>query len=320
MRTFTWDVQYFCPLQCVYCYSNSGPSRRQSTSDELWRVAHAIGREKPDAVMFSGGEPALIKGIEKIAAHLREQGIALSLFTSGWGLTEERIRSLAAVFPRIHVSIDASSPATNDQIRGKPGAHKHAMNTLQLLSVVQKQIPTLRFGIECTILKSNLAGVGELCRVVGEIEGINFINVSPAVPTGRGSDPALSLLLDEDEVNSLLNEAQAIRRLTPQRVVLGIHRNEFLKTDDERHVQLNANGDVRAIKICEPTVGNIVNEPLESILSRAAGWRSTTPDAQRLPAVANFVAWGDLVRSIDREAKTEGQRSSREVADDAGND
>lgn len=318
MRTFSWDVQYFCPLKCVYCYSDSGPTREQSSLDQLWRVARAIVREKPDAVMFSGGEPALIKGIEDIAQELRTHGIACSLFTSGWGLSEDRVRRLAAVFDRIHVSFDCADPETNDRIRGKQGAHKNALNTLRLLSAQRAQTPNMRFGIECTVLKSNLAGVRDLCELVAAIEGLGFINASPAVPIGRGSDPGITLFLDEAEVAWLLNEARSIRKSLRPNLTLTVHRNDFLKHDDERHVQVNANGDIRAIKICEPTMGNIVDEPLADIARRAAEWRSTTPAARRLPMVTDHAAWGDVVRIIDRETGLGGRREAQEATSDAG--
>jgi MoaA/NifB/PqqE/SkfB family radical SAM enzyme len=312
MRTFTWDVQYFCPLQCVYCYSNSGPSRRQTSPGELWRVTRAIARERPDAVMFSGGEPALVKGIEDMAQYLKEHGITCSIFTSGWGMTEARAGRLAAVFDRVHVSFDCADPETNDRIRGKQGAHRHALNALHCLSAARSHAPTMRFGIECTVLTSNLTGVRDLCTLAAEIEGLDFINVSPAVPTGRSADSSFTLLLSEEQVASLLMEALAVRRSLPSRITLTVHRNDFLKHDDDRHIQLNANGDVRAIKICEPTIGNIVDEPLADILRRAVEWRAMTPVARSLPMVADFVAWGDVVRTLDREVG-----SCREVTNDS---
>jgi MoaA/NifB/PqqE/SkfB family radical SAM enzyme len=312
MKTFIWDVQYFCPLQCVYCYSNSGPSRRQSSPKELWPVTHAIAREQPDAVQFSGGEPALVKGIEDMAQYLQERGITCSLFTSGWGMTEDRARRLAAVFDRVHVSFDCADPETNDFIRGKAGAHRQALNALRCFSAVRSHAPGMRFGIECTVLKTNLAGVRDLCTLAAEIEGLAFINVSPAVPTGRSSGPAFALLLSEEQIATLLMDALSVRKSLPPTITLTVHRNDFLKHDDDRHIQLNANGDVRAIKICEPTIGNIVDEPLADILRRAAEWRARTPLARTLPMVPDFVAWGEVVRELDR-----GIAASREVTSDA---
>lgn len=305
MKVFSWDVQYFCPLQCRYCYSNSGPTRPPTTVDELWRVARAIAREKPHALMISGGEPTLAKGIEEVAAYLKENGIVLSLFTSGWGMTETRIERFANAFDRIHVSFDSADASINDSLRGKAGAHANATNALRLLSVQRKRSPRLRFGVDCTIATTNLTGVDEFCKFLGGIEGLTFINIAPAAPTGRAAEEDFPLLLTEPQIAWLLGQTQRLRELLPASVTLNVHRNDSLKTELESHVHLNANGDVRAIKICEATIGNIVDEPLDVLLKRAAEWRSNSHLARSLPMAKDFVAWSDIVRQIDHQAKNE---------------
>jgi MoaA/NifB/PqqE/SkfB family radical SAM enzyme len=277
-------------------------------------VARAIAREKPEAVMISGGEPALAKGIDEVAAFLRASGIALSMFTSGWGLDEARIQRLTAAFDRIHVSIDSANPETNDRIRGKIGAHQNASNTLRLLSERASANPRARFGVDCMVVQSNLAGVRDYCAFAAGFAGLKFINISPAVPTGRASQEEFSLLLSDEQVASLLGQTQAIRDSLPRSIALSIHKNDFLKSDDEHCIQLNANGDVRAIKICEKTVGNLVEEPLDDILKRAASWRSQSSLAQSLTTVSDFVAWGDIVRRIDTDNATAKAKAHRGVA------
>lgn len=299
MKIFTWDIQYFCPLKCVYCYSNSGPSRGQAKSSDLWPVAEAVAREKPDAVMISGGEPTLVKEIDEVAAYLRDRDISLSLFTSGWGATAPRIRRWAAAFDRIHVSFDSIDSEINDNIRGKVGAHESAVNTLRLLGKERTNNPRFRFGVDCTVVKANLASIDKFCAFLATFECLNFINAAPAVPTGRASEQGFPFLLDETEVRWLLEQSKRIRDTLPPSITLTIHRNEGLKHDDEHHVQLNANGDVRAIKICEATIGNIVSEPLDVILKRGTEWRKRTDLARRLPTVADFEAWREVVTGID---------------------
>lgn len=306
MRMFMWDVQYFCPLSCVYCYSNSGPTMPQVSAEQLWRVARAIAREKPDAVMISGGEPALAKGIDEIGEYFKKRGIVASIFTSGWGLDEKRVARITAAFNRIHVSLDAADPATNDRIRGKIGAHRNAIETLRLLSRQKSLHRDLRFGVDCMVVKSNLERVVDLCDLVTSIDGIDFLNIAPAVPTGRASQPGFSLLLDEEQIASLLSQAATIRAKMPRSISLSIHRNEFLQADDEQAIQVNSSGDVRAIKICEQTVGNLVDERLEDIVKRASQWRAQSELAQSLRAARDFVSWADVVRRIDSQAKGPG--------------
>jgi MoaA/NifB/PqqE/SkfB family radical SAM enzyme len=306
---FIWDVTHFCPLQCIYCYSGSGPNQRKTDTEQLWRVARAIVREKPDAVMMSGGEPALVKGMADVGKYLRENGVSISIFTSGWGLDEARLRSLAASFSRIHVSLDSADPETNDRIRNKLGAHRNASNTLNLLGALRKDLPSLRFGIECTVVRSNLPQLEELCRWASKIERICFLNITTAIPSGRASRAtfASSELLDENEVNALLGRSAQLREALLPSIQFSVSRNEsFFKTDDEQCIQLTPNGDVRAIKICKKTVGNLVEEPLSSILERAAAFRSESPLARRLLIAPNFVDMAEVVRNLDDEVASRG--------------
>jgi len=304
LRTIICDVQHFCPSKCVYCYSDSGPSRPQATADQLWRVARAIARERPDAVMFSGGEPALAHEIDEVAGFLKASGIALSLFTSGWGLDHGALRRLCAAFDRIHVSLDAASPELNDQIRGKSGAHRHATMALRLLGELRAECPALRFGIDSIILRRNLKGVRELCALAAAIPGLCFLNIAAAVPSGRGSDAAFAHaeLLDEAEIAWLLGQAGALRELLPPAIHLGVSRNDFLKTEDDSCVQLDPGGGVRAIKICDIMVGSLVDEPLDVLLQRAARWRADSALARSLTAAPDFIAWASIVRRLNRNA------------------
>jgi MoaA/NifB/PqqE/SkfB family radical SAM enzyme len=304
MKSFVWDVQYFCPLECVYCYSSSGPKRQQVDAAQLMRVAEAIAREKPDAVILSGGEPALAKGIEQAAALLRAHGISLSIFTSGWGLDAARAARLAPLFDRIHVSLDSSDPEINDSIRGKKGAHRNALAALEVLSRQKKDTARLRFGVECMVLQPNFPGVRDFCAFAAAIAGIDFINIAPAVPSGRASRPEFTLLLAEEQVVALLASAPEIRAMLPRSIALSIHRNDFLKVEDDRCIHIDASGGVRAIKICEMTVGNLVEEPLDQLLLRARSWRSDSPLASRLPQVRDFVAWADVVRRLEGEVES----------------
>jgi len=300
MRSFVWDLQYFCPLECVYCYSNSGPKQPQVGAAQLLRVAQAIARERPDAVMFSGGEPALAKGLDEAAALLREQGISLSIFTSGWGLDDSRAMRLARMFSRVHVSIDSADPAINDAIRGRAGAHRNALAALQALSRQKRATPQLQFGVECMVLQTNLPAVGEFCSFAASIEGLDFIDIAPAVPSGRASHPDFELLLREEQVWKLLRSVQELRTRVPQSVALNIHRNDFLKVEDDSCIHIDATGGVRVIKVCERTIGNIVDEPLDELLRRSAAWRTSSSLAHELPQARDFVSWAEVVRRLDR--------------------
>lgn len=305
MKTIIWDTSYFCPLQCVYCYSSSGPRRPQTDARQVMAVARAIVRERPGAVMISGGEPTLAKGILEAGRMFKDAGVVASIFTSGWGMNAARIHSLCEVFERVHVSIDSSDPKTNDRVRNKVGAHAGAMETLRLLGDEQTRNGRLRFGVECTVVRDNLEGVAPFVRSMSAVRGISFINIVPAVPSGRGSDAArcAAQLLNDQEVQHLSATVDALQSEIPASVALALSSTDFLQNDGETCVQLDPWGNLRAIKICDKTVGNLVEEPLEQLIARALEWRENSELAKQLTRAASFVTWGEIVRRIDQEAR-----------------
>lgn len=305
MKTIIWDTSYFCPLECVYCYSSSGPRRPQANAQQILAVAGAIVRELPGAVMISGGEPTFAKGILEAGRMFKDAGIVASIFTSGWALNASRIQALCEVFDRIHVSIDSCDPQINDRVRNKQGAHAGAMETLRLLGEAQAQNRRLRFGVECTVVRDNLKGVAAFVRAMFDVQGLSFINLVAAVPSGRASEATRCAmqLLNDQEAQQLSETVDALQREVPESVFLALNTTDFLKNDEETCVQLDPQGNLRAIKICDQTVGNLIDESLDQLIARALEWRKNSELAKQLTQASNFVDWGDIVRRIDLEAK-----------------
>lgn len=313
MKTIIWDTSYFCPLQCVYCYSSSGPHRPQSDESQVIAVARAIVRERPSAVMVSGGEPTFARGILEAGRMFKEAGIVASIFTSGWRMNSSRIHEVSQSFDRIHVSIDSNDPCINDLVRNRKGAHACAMEALRLLGEEQAKNSKLRFGVECTVVRENFEGIASFARAMFEVKGLSFINIVPAVPSGRGSDAdrCATQLLDDQQIRDLSDVINNLQREVPERLVMSLSSTDFLKNDGETCVQLDPMGNLRAIKICDKTVGNLIHEPLSQLIKRALEWREKSSLAKQLVNAPDFVAWGDIVRRIDQEA--EGGRDSQDA-------
>lgn len=123
-------VTYRCNARCGMC--------------DIWRKEHAPEVEPSvyyhlpaslREINLSGGEPFLRDDLEKIVAVMTERLPGARILISSNGLLTERIARLTPVLHRLNprlglrVSIDGSA-ATHDRIRGIPGAHEHAWETL----------------------------------------------------------------------------------------------------------------------------------------------------------------------------------------------
>jgi len=303
MNTYLWEVTNYCPLECGYCYTDSGPWRPNTDAKQLFKVAEAIVREKGRRVIINGGEPTAAKGIIEIAEYLRANDVSLTMCTSGWSLAGPRAERLGDLVDRFHVSIDAASAELNDRIRGKAGAHRNATRALKTLSRLRREKGHPSFGVDCTVVRDNLPYLREFCEFMAtSFEGLSFINIAPAVPTGRGSKLPFcnTNLLSREQFDALLGQTQELRKVVPVSVHLTVRDNEFL--DAENHViSLNPAGDVRLLNISPASMGNLLDEPLATILKRGATWKENSPLARGLKAAPDFVALGDIVRRLDAE-------------------
>ncbi|MEM9046181.1 MAG: pyrroloquinoline quinone biosynthesis protein PqqE [Pseudomonadota bacterium] len=124
------ELTHRCPLKCPYC---SNPVELIRRSEELttegwidvFRQAAAMGVLH---VHLSGGEPASRRDLEDLTEGACDAGLYTNLITSGVGLSEARLKDLAARgLDHVQLSIQGVDPATADRIGGYDGGFSTKM-------------------------------------------------------------------------------------------------------------------------------------------------------------------------------------------------
>jgi pyrroloquinoline quinone biosynthesis protein E len=119
------ELTHRCPLGCPYC---SNPLALDAPKDELdtqtWaRVFHEAAALGILQVHLSGGEPASRRDLPEIVRSASEAGLYTNLITSGIGLTQKTLDTLASGgLDHVQVSIQDSEPSSADTIAGYDGA------------------------------------------------------------------------------------------------------------------------------------------------------------------------------------------------------
>jgi radical SAM protein with 4Fe4S-binding SPASM domain len=159
-----------CNLACSHCLVSSGPDGdRGLSTDVLLRViadARALGAHR---FFFTGGEPFLRKDIlSLIDAVLEAPQAELAILTNGILFTPTRLAELATrdlTRLKIQISLDGSTPAINDPIRGS-GSYERIVDGLRA---------AIRAGLSVTvstvITETNAGDVPEVTRLVGALGG-----------------------------------------------------------------------------------------------------------------------------------------------------
>ncbi len=93
-----WELTLACNLRCRHCASTAGLARENELSlDECLALCDQFPALLVQEVDFTGGEPLLHPGWERIAARLRELGITTRMITNGIGLTPDTVRRMKQV-------------------------------------------------------------------------------------------------------------------------------------------------------------------------------------------------------------------------------
>ncbi len=191
-----------CPLNCFHC-SADGVGGALSKED-LLRTIDGIVETGCPVIVITGGEPLICKHLIDVIERI-PPAVTVSLYTSGYGLTEEQ----AAVFrarPNMLVcfSLDHGDEAEHDRRRGFPGAYAGVQRGIELLrdGRCERQISSL--------VTPDRLHSGELSRFVRQLSGsgVSCVQWFQARPVGRLTGEQAHSLSPEEEIEvwALANE------------------------------------------------------------------------------------------------------------------
>ena len=129
-----WELTLACNLRCRHCASSAGRARsNELTVDECLAICNQFPDLLVHDVDFTGGEPTLKPGWERIARCLRDLRIDTRIVTNGTGLTPDTVaRMKDSGLAGVGVSLDGLE-ATHDHIRAVDGTFAKVVRGLELL-------------------------------------------------------------------------------------------------------------------------------------------------------------------------------------------
>jgi Fe-coproporphyrin III synthase len=206
------NIHSHCNCRCLMCDIWQRTQHEQINAQDLERHRGSLARLGVRQVVFSGGEPLLHTGLASLCRFFREQGIRLTLLTTGL-LLNKRAAEVAENFEEVIVSIDGPPPV-HDAIRRVPGAFALIARGVAALRVLH---PYLRVTCRTTVQKTNhaqLCATAQAAREAG-FDAISFLAADltseafnrPLVwPGERQSQIALT----ETEIGELETQVEAL--------------------------------------------------------------------------------------------------------------
>ncbi|MBW7651009.1 7-carboxy-7-deazaguanine synthase QueE [Anoxybacillus sp. ST4] len=120
-----------CDYRCRWCDSSftwDGSAKdeiKQMTPEHIWQQLKQLGGDRFNHVTISGGNPALLKGLSALVAHLKEKGVRIGLETQGsvWHDSFDDIDDLT-ISPKPPSSNMETNFATLDMIMDRLATHR----------------------------------------------------------------------------------------------------------------------------------------------------------------------------------------------------
>ena len=206
------NVHNRCNCRCIMCDIWKKVDGGGIRLAELERHRQAIRRLGVTWVVFTGGEPLLHEDVSGISTFFREQGIRVTLLTTGL-LLKRRADEVARSFDDVIISLDGP-PEVHDEIRRVRGAYSMIGEGV---AAVRRLCPQLRISCRTTVQKVNrnhLRSTVATARSLG-LSSISFLAVdvtseafNRAVPWPRERQDEVRL--NSQEVDELEHEFECL--------------------------------------------------------------------------------------------------------------
>ncbi len=259
----TISVTEDCPNKCIHCALPDTRNKAKLSPEVVRSVIDQAQKLGTTLIIFDGGEPLVYEGLEELITYVDQSKAIPGLFTSGVGLTKERAASLKdAGLYMLSVSLDSSTEAGHDHMRGRPGVFREAMSAI-------------RNGLDAGLLVNMYVVLSPLN--IGELDdfyslakeaGVHELSFFEIVPTGRWLEHEDELLSAED-LQRFDDFVAKVADMEGPRVFPIPHMvKRFGCFAGRKWLHITPEGDILPCACMPLPYGNIHSESLESVWKR----------------------------------------------------
>jgi MoaA/NifB/PqqE/SkfB family radical SAM enzyme len=170
-----------CNLECLHCYSESGPAQRDTiATDVAVRAVADAGQQGYTMLSVSGGEPLMYPGLWAVLDEARRAGMVRALVTNGVGVTPPIAARLGDAADVIAVSLDGR-PERHNRLRHHPTAFARLERGLVALAS-----QGVRFKLLCSVSGDSLGDL-EWAATFANGHGASALQIHPIEPAGRAA-------------------------------------------------------------------------------------------------------------------------------------
>lgn len=266
VRGIDLNFNNMCNFKCKHCFAKSplGDHAKEELSiDKVRDISDQADKLGIFEYDLQGGELLLRpdKLFEVIEA-IKPERFYLYLTTNGYFLDEKMAKRLKdAGVSRVSVSIDSFDEKVHDDFRGRPGAHKRAIEALKHVKNAGIS-PYLNITVGHYNAKSE--DIEKLCQYSKEQGYTTLLNV--AVPSGCWQNMS-EIMVDEDDIAYLIKLRKKYKNIL--RDIWNPFDKNFemlLGCNCVNRIYVTPKGDVLVCPYLHIKIGNVYEQSLKEII------------------------------------------------------
>ena len=254
-----------CPYRCEHCSATGREPVGDRDSNEMKALLRAIQDMGTAIIGLTGGEPLLRNDLCDLIAAMDDRSVSF-LFTSGYGLTQERARALkrAGLFAA-GISLDGDEASEMDARRGHVGAFEQATQAVRFCREAGLYTLTQTVAGRETLASGKLE---KIVRLSGKL-GAHEVRVLETMPSGRLTKIHPSLILTAQERKALKQfHATMNRRKDVPKVAVFAHTEDAQRYGcgaGSQHSYIDGAGNLYPCDFVPLAFGNIRDRPIAEL-------------------------------------------------------
>ena len=277
-----FEVTRQCNLNCIYCYNHWKRDAieiekvEESYDQSLKTLKKLYQTTNVKHITFTGGEPLLAERFRELVLFCRLKGTSVTVITNGNTGTAEEISQLISIGVQLfELPVHSPSPSLHDRMTGLLGSWNKSTDTIRFITKMGGYVvPVL------VVTKYNFNIVGQTLEFIHSM-GFNRVMLNRYNIGGRGVNNPDKVVPTKDQLNEAFKQAsETALRLkltvssnvcTPHCIIDPNHYRNIGFTNcsadiTKRPLTLSTVGDLRFCNHSPNVIGNIFNQPLETIL------------------------------------------------------
>jgi MoaA/NifB/PqqE/SkfB family radical SAM enzyme len=223
-------------------------------TEVAFRIIDFLHEHGTKVIVFTGGEPALVKDLPQILQHAKALNFQTILSTNGL-LFGQRVDNIAPSLDWIALPIDATDPAINRKMRI---GHADQMGAvLRLIPQLRSKYPNLKIKLGTVVSKINMEYVADVPLLLPPSDYPDMWKIYQASPTNYGK--LNNALLEIDDAAFAEIEAQARETASKANIGFSVSRNA---ERNGKYLLIYPDGGVRVLNgLDEMEIGNVIDDP-----------------------------------------------------------